>query len=139
MPRQIELVVNLQGVDDWTRLKIGKVSGWMGPHKSIAVMIDEFLRAAVVYDGFTQHDCCMSVVIEDRKVARRWVLREIFSYPFQQCGLARVTALVRVTNAASADFCRRLGFRLEGRKRCAVEGEDELIFGMLRSECKWLG
>lgn len=69
----------------------------------------------------------------------RGVLRAIFSIPFQQYGCTRITAVVENKNQPARAFLCRLGFHEEGLMRQGFRGGgDAVIYGMLRSECRWL-
>ncbi len=98
------------------------------------------LAAVVVFDNFSDGDCMISVVSDG---GRRWFSREfgraVVAYPFVQLGQRRLTAMILESNAASRAFCAAFGFTQEGRLRKAGPGgEDMLLFGMLREECRWL-
>lgn len=58
----------------------------------------------------------------------------VFGYAFDQHKVARVTGLVPASNVAAQEFDERLGFRIEGRMRKALRGEDVLIYGFLRED-----
>lgn len=134
----IELLANEDSSFDFVLAKIGKVRSWMNPAKSISAWKDGRLLGAVVYDGFTPYDCNIHLAVDDRRCVTRQVLRAVFEYPFVQLKLDRVTALIAAENEASVDFCERINFSFEGFKRCALAGEDELIYGMLKTECRWI-
>lgn len=122
---------------DWLLARFDPKVGWLGEAKSLAAMDGWKILGVVAYDGFTPHECQMHLAIEDRRCVTRRVLRAVFAYPFTQLKLARVTACVALSNAAILELVQRLGFVYEGRKRCGFGDEDELIFGLLRSECRW--
>jgi RimJ/RimL family protein N-acetyltransferase len=66
-------------------------------------------------------------------------IKQIFAYPFEQLGCNRVTTLVPEDNEPARSVVERLGFVREGTLRQAGgEGDDLDIYGMLRSECRWL-
>jgi RimJ/RimL family protein N-acetyltransferase len=66
-------------------------------------------------------------------------LRVAFRYPFVQLGCNRVTGYVPASNADALRFDLNLGFKIEGRMREAIEtGEDVLVLGMLRGECRFI-
>ena len=74
---------------------------------------------------------------------RRWMTRDFlrvaFRYPFWQLGCRRVTGYVPASNADALRFDLHLGFVQEGRMREALpDGEDVIVLGMLRNECRWL-
>lgn len=94
--------------------------------------------AAVVYDDFTRINVDAHIAIDRPGMTRRF-LGEIFRYPFLQLRVVRLTAKVAASNAASRRLCARLGFVNEGCCRQAFpDGDDLIIFGMLKSECRWL-
>lgn len=134
------LLVNNIACAEWARERIPKVVSWLPGFKSIAAINESPARTmgVVVYDGFTPYDCNMHIAIEDRRCVTRRVVRKAFAYPFEQLGLARVTALVGATNARSQRFVTDLGFVCEGAKSAGLGDEDELIYGMTRERCRWL-
>lgn len=122
---------------DWVLARFDPKVGWLGEAKSIAIMEGWKILGVVAYDSFTPHECQMHLVVDDRRCGTRGVLRAVFGYPFTQLKLARVTACVALSNTAILGLIRRLGFVYEGCKRNGFGDEDELIFGLLRSECRW--
>jgi L-amino acid N-acyltransferase YncA len=96
------------------------------------------LVGGMIYTNFTPFNCELSAVLDDPRCCSLNVLRELFSYPFYQLNLRRVTAVVRESNEKSSKVCQRQGFRLEG-VHLHWFGEDHgLIWGMLKEDCKWL-
>jgi RimJ/RimL family protein N-acetyltransferase len=98
------------------------------------------LLAGVVYQNYTKTDIHMHVAALPGK---RWCCRafigEGFRYPFEQLGCRRVTGLVPAKNLEAQHFDEHLGFVLEGRVRDILpDGDDLIIYGMLREECRWL-
>lgn len=59
-------------------------------------------------------------------------------YVYAQLDCARLTIRVRDDNHAMLELAPRLGFVLEGTMRAAHQGRDVKVFGMLRTECRWL-
>lgn len=69
----------------------------------------------------------------------RGFLRLIFAYIFDQLGCSRISGRIAADNLVAQEASARLGFQVEGRMRCALkDGQDILIVGMLRSDCKFL-
>lgn len=126
-----------QGLE-WARARIPKLEAWMGEAKSLAAMEDGRTLGVVVFDAFTAFECCMHIVIEDRRCVTRRILKEVFAYPFTQLGLRRVTGLVPASNVPALAFDMRLGFRQEGRKIHGAGDEDEIVLGMTRENCRWI-
>ncbi len=98
------------------------------------------LLAGVVYQNYTKGDIHMHVAAREGK---RWLskafLGEGFRYPFEQLKCRRVTGLVPAKNLEAQRFDEHLGFTQEGRiRRILPDGDDLIIYGMLREECRWL-
>lgn len=94
----------------------------------------------VLYEGFRWPDINMHIATDGTK---RWANRRFifacFDYPFNQLKCYRVTAVVCISNSNAVKLVLKLGFKLEGRLRKAFpSGEDALLFGMLKEECRWL-
>jgi len=115
---------------------------WFDPNATaLGALCDGRIVAVAVFYQFTPTDCRISLASDGSK---RWLTREfivrVFAYPFVQMHLNRLTAEIPATNRAAVRLCQHFGFRPEGAKRKAChDGSDELIFGLLREECKWLG
>ena len=108
--------------------------------KAIGHARDGALTGVVVFDTFTTTDCLLSVASDGghRFLSRAFIVH-VFTYPFLQLGYERVTSLISADNAPSIRLCSKIGFQQEGTMRRASEkGEDLLVFGMLREECRWL-
>lgn len=123
---------------EWALDRIPKMQAWMGEAKSLAAVERFKTLGVVVFDAFTPFDCCMHIVIEDKRCVSRRILKQVFDYPFNQLKLKRVTGLVPESNVAALAFDTRLGFMYEGRKKWGAGDEDELILGMTRDRCRWL-
>lgn len=107
---------------------------------AIGITRDGEICGAVVFDNFTVGSCCVSVASDG---SRRWITREllvrVFAYPFIQLNHWRLTALVAASNTDSINFCRSFGWTEEGRlRRGAPDGDDLIVYGMLREECRYL-
>lgn len=108
--------------------------------RAIGITRNQELCGVVVFDNFSVGQCCLSVASDG---SRRWITREllirVFAYPFVQLNYWRLTALVASTNADSLRFCESFGWVREGLLRQgAPNGDDMVVFGMLREECRYL-
>lgn len=111
-----------------------------GKCASIGVCGDDGLIAGCVYNEFDGRNVAASIAATDKRWCTREVLRTLFAYPFNQLRVHRMTALVPSKNEKSIKLCRGLGFRHEGTVRELFSRRNHgLAFGMLRSECRWLG
>lgn len=97
------------------------------------------LLAVVIYDTFSQSFCHMHVASDGGK---RWLTRELlvraFAYPFVQCELRRVFAMVPASNEAALRFNRHLGFVDEGFHPFALPNDHLRSLGMSRGSCRYL-
>ncbi len=98
------------------------------------------LIAGVVYNWYREANIEMTIASTTPSWCKRAILAVLFWYPFEQMGLPRVTAVTEHANESVRAFVRRLGFREEGMMRRAYRnGNDAVIYGMLREECRWIG
>ena len=110
------------------------------PNYTMGISVIDRLGAATVlyHHYYPQVDCQMSI-----RGAGAWAtpeaLTEFFSFPFVELGLRRVTAAVARNNKRSRKLCERVGYKMEGVRRKAYRnGQNEIIYGMLREECRYL-
>ena len=126
-------------VAKWVASKIPVFEFGSSPYTAIGLMNEAGLLAGVIYQNYTRRDIQMHVAALPGK---RWLskqfLGEAFRYPFETLGVTRITAPIPSKNSASESFCRHLGFTFEGRLREMLPGEDLLVYGMLREECRYL-
>jgi RimJ/RimL family protein N-acetyltransferase len=110
------------------------------PYTALGLMTQAGIIAGVVYQNYTKIDIQMHVAsIADKRWLNRHFLGECFRYPFEQLGCKRVTALIPAKNETAEAFDKRLGFSYEGRIRQILpDGDDLLLYGMLREECRFL-
>lgn len=108
--------------------------------KCIAIERDGALAAAAVFDTFSRTSCFLHLVSDGSKqFLNRQFIVHVFAYPFIQCGYRRVSAMVAESNEKSLRLVKHFGFVEEGRLRQDTDdGSDLMVFGMLRSECRWL-
>lgn len=122
----------------WAAERIG-IERFRDDARVIGMQSGEQIRVVVVYDTFSAADCNMHVASDG---SARWLTRgflfRAFHYPFIECGLRRVTALVPASNTRALTFDRKLGFRDEGYFRHAMPDDDIVALGMVRSECRYI-
>jgi hypothetical protein len=109
--------------------------------QTIGLALNGRLRCVVGYDTFSPTNCYIAVASDDQW---GWFTRELriraLAFPFLQCGLKRITALISVRNHRSTRFISGFdNFKREGRAREAgPHGEDLILWGLLRRECRHL-
>jgi len=100
---------------------------------------DGSLIAGVVYEGFNGHNMWIHVGAQP---GARWLtrdfLRTCFAYPFQQCGVSRLSGYVNASNLAARRFDEHLGFEQEAVLHGAgPDGGDVIIYKMLHERCRY--
>lgn len=123
-----------------------KVSDWLEgfgvsfcpPFVTLAILEDDKVIAAAIFNNFQDSNIDMSVVFSRRIALTRGNLRALFSYPFKQLGLNRISVRTRASNMVVRKQIRRLGFQPEGKKPQFYGKEAAIEYGLLRSQCKWL-
>lgn len=108
--------------------------------RAIGLALDGELIAVTVFDTFGPRDCYMSVAANyEMPWLTREYMRHVAAFPFITCQFPRISTVVSEHNTRALRFNEHMGLKLEGRKRKAgLHGEDWLLFGMLREECRWL-
>lgn len=102
---------------------------------------DGDITAVAVYNNWYPKN---SVEISIAAVEGRWLTRPflsaVFSNPFIEWEMRRVGSSIAADNIRSIRFCEHLGFTQEGRiRQAAPNGQDLLLYGLLKSECRYLG
>lgn len=103
------------------------------PASGMGFAKDGELIGGAIYFNFREDDVEMGVATISPHWASRRSLKAMFGYPFDLLGADRITVYIKQDNAKSRDRAERLGFVREGMKR-----PDVIMYGMLKSECKWL-
>lgn len=128
-------------VAQWVASKITIFEFGSTPYTAIGLANETgALLAGVVYQNYTKTDIHMHVAaLPGKRWLSRAFLGEGFRYPFEQLGCKRVTGLVPGRNIIAQQFDEHLGFTQEGRVRhILANGDDLIIYGMLREECRFL-
>jgi RimJ/RimL family protein N-acetyltransferase len=123
-----------------------KVSDWLKsigvilcpPFVTLAILENGKIIAAAVFNNYQDSNIDMSVVFSRRIALTKGNLRALFSYPFKQLGVNRVSVRTRASNMGVRKQIRRLGFMPEGKKNQFYGNEAAIEYGLLRSQCKWL-
>lgn len=121
----------------WVGDKVGIED--FGACRAIGIIEGNEIIAGIVYNQFRNANIEMTIASTSPRWCRRETLKFLFAYPFIQLGCRRVTAATEATNQPVRAFLVRLGFRHEGNLRQWFGPADAAVYGMLRSECRWLG
>jgi hypothetical protein len=112
------------------------------PNSYQAMMViddDKNFIAGVIFANQRGVDIEISCASDNPAAWRPHVCKAIFTYVFEQLGCVRCTSVTAKGNKKARSFLESLGFQLEGNLRLAYDGKrDALIYGMLKSECRYL-
>jgi RimJ/RimL family protein N-acetyltransferase len=122
------------------------VAGWVAanlgitiapPYTALGVTNDAgTLIGGAVFHGRSCGN--IDVTIYGPRAMTRSAIRAAMAYVFVQLGCTRLTARCRRSNRAMVRLLPRLGFKHEGVQRGYYWGEDAMMWGMLKTECRWL-
>ena len=86
-----------------------------------------------------QRQVDIQVALTDPRAVNRSIMRMIFSYAFDYLAVRRINAHVSVNNTRSIKTCLRAGYQIDGiLRQGGIFGEDVILFGMLRSDCRFI-
>lgn len=103
-----------------------------------SVTEDNQIMGVVVYTRFTPFGCELSVASTTPKFLTRAFLRVVFGYPFKQCGMVRISAVIEDGNINAIDMDERLGFIREAILKQWYGDKDGILLRMTKDECKWI-
>lgn len=125
-------------VASWCQQQIKHFSGWGSDPKAIGYELDGEIRGGVVYTNYSGANVFATIAMT-APISKRFLF-SMFWCPFVQFGVRHITCAIEASNTRSLHLCAHMGFKQEGRMReSAIGGEDIIIMGMLKSECKWIG
>lgn len=121
----------------WCEQQIEHFSGWGSDPRAIGYELDGELRGGVVYTNYSGNNVFATIAMT-APITKRFLFA-IFWCPFVQFDVNHIACMIEASNLASVNLCTRMGFREEGRMReSAINGEDVIMMGMLKRECRWL-
>jgi hypothetical protein len=124
-------------IADWCEERIPHFSGWGSEPRAVGYEIEGELKGGVVYTNFSPGNVVASVAM-DVPFTRKF-LYAIFYNPFIAWKVRHMTCMIEESNVKSLKLCTHLGFVERGRlPESAVDGEDVIILGMLKRECRYL-
>lgn len=95
-------------------------------------------RGMVGYDAWTENAVQAHMAV-DSPMAWRTLLRPAFAYPFEECGLGLILAVIPADNAKSVRLAKHFGFQEVWKLRDGwAAGVDLMFLEMRRDDCRWL-
>lgn len=115
-----------------------------GKCNGLIVVLNDGIIAAVIYHDYKVFPEASTISASIASIDKRWAtrknLRTMFSYPFEEIGVACIRTVVRRSNTKARSMNKRLGFKEEGVARKGYDGiEDAVVYSMLPDECVWIG
>lgn len=121
-------------VRDCAGLKLGAGATWVR-----FVRTDLRRGATFIIHGPRSENEAELIVLAERGVLSRGMIRDVCRWAFWGLGLWRVVVHIPADRADLADLARRAGFRFEGTARRYFGGAlDAQTWAMCGPECKWL-
>lgn len=124
-------------VVEWVAANMKRGEGY-GLSRGIGWERDGELVAGVVYNEFNRININAHIASKGKHWLNRTFLWTIFDYPFNQCGVKRITAFIEDENKAAIQFDEHLGFKYETRMKDAYVNGDILIYVLRKEDCRWL-
>lgn len=124
------------GIIDWLKQRL---PDYRRRGVTIAIAENDRLIAVCAYSGYNGVDVDITIAADSPAWCRRDILAALFGYPFRQLHCRRVTVQIEKPNRRARRLAEGLGFTYEGKlRRGAANGNDVMIYGMLRKECRWM-
>lgn len=96
------------------------------------------IRGMVAYDWWTKNAVYAHMAV-DAPIVWRSLIPACFEYPFNECGLEVILALIPSHNEKSWGLAGRLGFRLVHSVRDGwAKGDDLHLLELRREDCRFL-
>lgn len=111
----------------------------LGTYRAVGFSKDGQLVAGAIFTNYTGFDVTISLASK----VKGWATKQTFPYiatlVFEKWHCRRLTAIIAKQNKHAREFSEKIGFKLEGVKRKGYrDNDDAMIYGMLKSECRWL-
>lgn len=127
------MIVTDSRVKEWvkerTGLTLGETSVAIGEERNGHII------AGVSYDCWTKNNIFVSMAVDESPSKEFWQV--VSSYPFDQLGCSRITAMLESGNERSKKLTLHGGFKEECRLAgAASDGSDLVMYVMRKSDCQ---
>lgn len=100
---------------------------------------DGLMQAGVVYENINRWNAWAHIAAVDGAKVPPSFLFAGFAYPFESCGVRRLSGYVAESNAACRRLVVALGFHEEARLASAADdGSDVILYVMWRGDCRYV-
>jgi hypothetical protein len=126
-------------VGQWIATRIPDCGQWTnGVGRSIGFTEGPRLIAGASFFRYNGASVEVAFASEGSRWLNRVNLWHLFSYPFDQLKVRRVTSIANASNFRSRKLISALGFSYEATlARCAPDG-DQVVHRLFKEDCKWL-
>lgn len=113
---------------------------WLGYHLTYGMMIDGKLVGALIFHDIRPgREVWWTIYTDNKRWCNRRMLRFMFGVAFKALKCRRISVSIDARNSRSLKLVEKLGFKKEGIFRAQRDdGGDSIVWGMLKTECKWL-
>ena len=128
------ILCNEQSLKDWAikhQMPTPEDAHYLGQ------VLDNEIRAVVVYCGFYGKSCMIHVGSVGQHWMTKQFLKEVFNYPFNSLKLKVIIGTVAGSNKKALKLNRHLGFKDVAIIPDAHEDGDLVILEMRPEYCKW--
>ena len=128
------ILLNEQVLKDWAiqhKMPVSNDAHYLGQ------VINNEIRAVVVYCGFYGKSCMIHVGSVGNHWATKSFLRAVFDYPFNKLKLKVIIGTVAGSNEKALKLDRHLGFKDVATIPDAHDDGDLVILEMRPEYCKW--
>lgn len=123
-------------VSQWVEARIN--FGLGRPSTAIGLQRDGEIIAGVMYTHYSEAGSICAHIAGHGHWCTRQFLRTIFSYPFVQLRVRRITCYIESRNLKSRKLCEHLGFTIESLMERATRTDDVLIYRLFKEDCRWV-
>lgn len=108
--------------------------------RALGVVRRAAIVGGVVFHNYREraHDIEISAAFSTSAWCLPQTAKQICDYPINQLGCKRITARTARKNRKARGFLERLGFKVEGVARRALDGrQDMILYGLLIEDMTW--
>lgn len=126
-------------VAEFVRQRMPVARASFGPCTALGVVKEGRLIGGVVFHNYVGFNIEVSLAFDHANWLTRKTLRTLFSYPFHQLGVARLSCVAGKNNKKSRRLIEGVGWKLEGVHEKGLDGVTTLLsYGMTKENCKWI-
>lgn len=138
---EYEIIEDKTGsITDWVCAELQLGRGWLGKHITFGFSLCGKLIGGIIFHDYRPDiEIWWTIYTTDKRWCNRRLLKFLFSMAFNYLKCRRISLSVSQENQNCINLVKKLGFKQEGLLRnYRDDGTDGCIFGMLKSECKWI-